>query len=80
VLAAPQHDLAERPQFARGRVVGDDFAFEDRLGRPQSRRQQLGDVGELVGYLLEPTGEQLDPPVGGAVRLDRRFPVTSRSR
>ena len=45
VLTAPQHDLAERPQFARGRVVRDDLPFEDRLGRPQPRpaaRQRPG--------------------------------------
>jgi hypothetical protein len=70
VLAAPQHDLAEWPQLAGGGVVGDDLALEDRLGRPEPGRQQLDDVGELVGYFLKPPGEQLDTSVGGAVRLN----------
>ena len=69
VLAPPEHDLAERVQLPRGRVVRDDLPLQDRLARPQPRGQRLDDVGELRGHPLQPAGEQLDRPVRGPVRL-----------
>jgi hypothetical protein len=70
MLATSQHDLTERPEFPRRRVVGDHLTLEDRLPRPQPRGQARHDVGKLPRDPLQPPGEQLDLPVRGAMRLD----------
>jgi hypothetical protein len=70
VLAPPEHDLLERAQLPGGRVEGDDLSLDDRLAGAQPRREELDDVRELGADALQPPGEQLDPAVGGPVRLD----------
>ena len=68
--APPEHDLLERAQLSGRRVEGDHLPFEDRLARAEPRLEDRHDIGELAADALLPAGEQLDPAVGGAVRLD----------
>src|SRR6266571_324342 len=52
-----------------GRVGSDHLALQDRLAGAQPGGEQLHDVGKLGRDALQPAGEQLQPPVGGAVGL-----------